>query len=85
MGAFRDDWQDVQRQIIHKSGRKRLCLLWFEAVLQVETVAFEDLLDPGSTFESYDSKIFEAGLKASPQFLQRGIRRIDAELNRRGH
>ena len=61
-----------------------MCREWYAQVVQTETVSFEQLNDPGPLFENYDSKIFEAGLKASPALLQRDIRRIDAELQKVG-
>ena len=71
--TFFRDWMNQSRNdICGKSGRNDDCYAWFKE-LEDPACTFDYLLDSGTTFESWDSKILAALLECFDETTELGI------------
>ena len=72
--------------MIGASARSELAGRWFNQIIDVEHVTYEDLGRPGRVFSQYDYKVAKAALKSVPEnsHLERQIRRLQDKANKEG-
>ena len=64
IGRFKFYWDDVRREVLGCSGRQRLAGVWFNQIVGVARVTYEDLGRPGRIFEQSDHKVAQAALQS---------------------
>ena len=74
--SFRANWAEMRREIVNRSGRRRLCSLWWARVSDL-SISFKQLGKVGRIFEQFDCKILVAVLKLVDGDLKRKFLRIE--------
>lgn len=82
-GTFKSVWADARREVMGKSGRKRLVHEYWSKMVDY-TVSWEELEDPGEILDQLDGKVLVSFMKSTTGQLHRKIRYVEEQMEKEG-